>query len=83
MKKNSKIICETGLKKDVINKDVFEREIALCKMLANENNSKCGWGVCENCGVIPLLYKLHKGQLIEKPEELNKIRKEILNLENL
>ena len=71
------------MKKDEIDKEVFDREIALCKMLSGSNVNKCGWGICENCGVLPLLYKLHKGQLIEKPEDINKLRKELLGIENL
>lgn len=31
--KNKKITCKTGLKKNVIKKEVFDREITLCKML--------------------------------------------------
>lgn len=72
-----KLTCETGLKKNIIKKDVFDRELALCKQLSKENKGKCGWGICKNCGVIPFLYKLHKGQLIEKPADLAKIRKKI------
>ena len=72
MKKN-KLTCE----KNVIKKEVFDREIALCKMLFKENKGKCGWGKCKDCGVIPFLYKLHKGKLIDKPAGLAKIRKNI------
>ncbi len=57
--------CKEGLAKNIINKDVFDREIALCQKLAKENSGKCGWGKCMDCGVIPLLYKLHKGELLE------------------
>ena len=78
MKKNNKLTCKTGLKKNIIKKEVFDREIALCKMLSKEGRGKCGWGKCKDCGVIPLLYKLHKGQLIEDPVKLAKIRKRIL-----
>jgi hypothetical protein len=35
--------CETGLKKNVISKNVFEREIKLCQQLNKENDKKgCG-----------------------------------------
>lgn len=72
--------CKTGLKKNVISKNVFEREIALCKQLNKESVGKgCGWGKCANCGVMPLLVKLHKGILIEDKEELKEIKKEIFN----
>ena len=56
----------------VLEKDVFENEIALCKKLCHEGS--CRWGVCEHCGVIPLLYKLHKGILLEDSEAIKKTR---------
>jgi hypothetical protein len=80
MKKKNKLTCKTGLKKNLIKKEVFEREIALCKMLAKENKGKCGWGKCKDCGVIPLLYKLHKGKLLENPKEIKKIKSRILKI---
>ncbi|MDD2696676.1 MAG: hypothetical protein PHE52_00760 [Candidatus Pacebacteria bacterium] len=75
--KKKKLNCKTGLKKNIIKKDVFDREVALCKKLAKKNKGKCGWGKCNDCGVIPLLYKLHKGKLLEKPADLTRIRKNI------
>lgn len=65
------------LKKNIIKKEVFDKEIALCQMLSKQNKGKCGWGKCRDCGVIPFLYKLHKGELLEKPADLAKIRKKI------
>ncbi|MFA5127487.1 MAG: hypothetical protein WC457_00605 [Patescibacteria group bacterium] len=70
-----KITCKTGLKKNVIKKEIFEREISLCKKLSLDNGGKCGWGVCAKCGAIPLLYKLHKGILLEKPDEIKQVKK--------
>jgi len=32
MPKKEKLTCNTALQKDIINKEVFDREIALCKM---------------------------------------------------
>ncbi len=61
----------------VISKEVFDRELALCKKLSSENGGKCGWGRCADCGVIPLLYKLHKGVLLEG-EELQQIKDDAL-----
>ncbi len=72
-----KLTCKTGLKKNIIKKEVFKKEIVLCKMLSKENRGKCGWGKCKDCGVIPLLYKLHKGQLLDSPAKLAKIRNKI------
>ncbi len=75
-----KITCKTGLKKNIIKKEVFDRGIALCKMLAKEGGGKCGWGKCKDCGVIPLLYKLHKGKLLEKPAEIKKAKSKITKI---
>jgi len=69
--------CKTGLKKNIINKEVFDREIALCQKLSKKNSGKCGWGKCADCGVIPLLYKLHKGELLED-NEAKKVKEKIL-----
>ena len=73
MQKKNKLTCKTGLKKKV-----FNREIALCKKLSREHKGKCGWGKCKDCGVIPLLYKLHKGKLLEKPAEIKKAKSKII-----
>ncbi len=78
MRKKHKLTCQTGLKKNIIKKEVFNREIALCKQLAKENKGKCGWGKCKNCGVIPLLYKLHRGQLLEDSIKITKIKNKII-----
>lgn len=75
-KKNT---CKTGLKKNIISKAVFDREAELCKMLSKKNKGKCGWGKCKNCGVIPLLIKLHKGILLEKDGEIIDARNKYLN----
>jgi len=78
MKKKNKLTCKTGLRKNIIKKEVFDREVALCKMLSKENKGKCGWGRCKDCGVIPLLYKLHKGQLLEDSVKITKTKKRML-----
>lgn len=52
---DEQLTCKIGLKKGLITKEVFDRETALCKNLFQGNAGKCSWGVCENCGVIPLL----------------------------
>lgn len=69
--------CKIGLKKGLVKKDVFDKEIALCKMLSAKHGGKCGWGKCKDCGVVPFLYKLHKGKLLEKPDEIRKIKNQI------
>lgn len=77
MKNNKKLTCKTGLRKNIIKKEVFDREIALCRQLAKEHKGKCGWGKCKNCGIIPLLYKFNKGQLLEDPIKISKIKDRI------
>lgn len=72
--------CNTGLASGIIDEETFNREIALCKKLSKQNNGGCCWGKCENCGVIPLLYKLHKGVIIDDQEELKKIKYEVVDL---
>jgi len=76
--KMNKLTCKTGLQKNIINKEVFRRELALCRKLSQENGGKCGWGRCEDCGVIPLLYKLYKGELLENPEKIKEVKDKIL-----
>jgi len=75
-----KLSCKTGLKKNIIKKEVFDREVALCKKLAKENKGKCGWGRCKDCGVIPLLHKLYKGKLLEKPSEIKKAKSKLTKI---
>lgn len=72
-----KLNCETGLSPNIIDQKVFERELALCKKLNKDNSGNCGWGECANCGVIPLLYKLHKGELLEDPAEIAEIKNKL------
>lgn len=69
--------CKTGLAKNIISEEIFDREIALCQKLSKEKDGKCGWGKCADCGVIPLLYKLHKGELLEDGSA-KKVKEEIL-----
>lgn len=76
---DKKLTCKTGLKKNIITRAVFNREIGMCQKLAKENKGGCNWGKCKNCGVIPLLYKLHKGVLIEDKKELAELRKKLFN----
>ncbi len=78
--KKKKLTCKTGLKKNIIKEAVFNREINLCKQLSKENKGKCGWGRCKDCGVIPLLIKLHKGKLLEKPSEIKKAKSKIIKI---
>lgn len=63
-----------------MNQEIFDRELAMCRKLSRKNGGKCNWGECETCGVIPLLYKLHKGILLEKKEEIEKVKREIFGV---
>lgn len=56
-----------------INKEVFDQELALCRNFNGEKGG-CNWGRCENCGAIPLLYKLYKNELLETKEEIVRVR---------
>jgi hypothetical protein len=62
-----------------ISKETFEKEINMCRKLARENGEKCNWGECGKCGVIPLLYKLHKGQFLEGKAEIKEAKKILQN----
>lgn len=59
-------------------KEIFEKETEMCRKLNQENKGKCNWGECEKCGVIPLLYKLCQGRLLENKKDIQKAKEEIL-----
>jgi len=61
-----------------ISKETFEKEIEMCRNLSRENGRKCNWGECDKCGVIPLLYKLHKGKFLEKQDEISSAKKGVV-----
>ena len=52
----------------------------MCQKLFKENKRKCGWGKCKDCGVLFLLHKLYKGELIEDKDEIKKNRNNILGV---
>ncbi len=79
MQTKNKLTCKQGLKKGIVKKEVFDREVALCQKLAKKNKGKCNWGECQLCGVIPLLYKLHKGELLEEVDEIKKVKDKTLS----
>lgn len=54
----------------------FEKELAMCRKLHHEKKG-CNWGRCESCGVIPLLYKLHKGVILEDEASIRKVKEEV------
>jgi hypothetical protein len=55
---------------------IFEKELAMCKKLHHEKKG-CNWGKCDSCGAIPLLYKLHKGVILEDEESIRKVKEEV------
>jgi hypothetical protein len=59
-------------------KEVFEKEIAMCQKLSKKNDGKCNWGECEKCGVVPLLYKLGKGEFYDNKDGIEKIKQSVL-----
>jgi 8-oxo-dGTP diphosphatase len=65
-------------KNGVLAEDVFLRELEMCKKLSKEKGNKCCWGSCDKCGVIPLLYKLHKGVLLDDPDEIEKVKAKVI-----
>lgn len=64
--------------KQTMHKEIFEKEIALCKRLSKKNGGRCNWGECEKCGVVSLLHKLFKGEFYETKDEIEKIKKAAL-----
>ena len=56
----------------------FEKELAMCRELNHKNGGKCNWGECDKCGVVPMLFKLGKGELYEKKEEVEMLKKQVL-----
>ena len=63
-----------------IKKEVFDREMKICRKMYQENGKKCNWGNCETCGVIPLLVKLRKGILLEEKKLINEEKNKFLKI---
>lgn len=51
----------------------------MCQKLSHDNGGKCNWGECEKCGAIPMLYKLAKGEIYEKEDEVKKLKAVVLS----
>lgn len=58
--------------------DVYKKETKTCAKMFKEKQG-CAWGKCVDCGVIPLLHKFETGEVVEGPEEVKKLKKEVLN----
>lgn len=63
-----------------MDKEIFEKELGMCRKLHHEKKG-CHWGKCATCGVILVLYKLHKGVLFEKEDEIRKVKEEVFGEE--
>ena len=59
-------------------KEIFDKEISMCRELSKKNNGRCNWGECEKCGVIPLLFKLAKGDIVEKENDVKELKRTAL-----
>lgn len=60
-----------------MNEEIFLKELLICRELYQRDNGKCNWGECAHCGVIPMLYKLHKGETYESEEKVKELRQTI------
>jgi hypothetical protein len=54
--------------------ELFEKEISMCRELSKKNGGKCKWGECDKCGVIPLLYKIGKGEFYDSVDDIERIK---------
>ena len=62
----------------MIEKELFEKEAGMCRELSQKNGGRCNWGECSKCGVLPLLNKLYKGEIIESEEDIKKLKDNLL-----
>ena len=60
-----------------ISKKLFDQEIGMCREL-HKKQKGCQWGKCQDCGVVPLLYKLHSGLLAENKNDTKKLKDKFL-----
>ncbi len=62
-----------------MDKETFEKEVGMCRELSKKNGGRCAWGECAKCGVIPLLYKIGKGEFYDDDKDVKRIKNEALN----
>lgn len=70
--------CQNNLNLNIISKEVYEKEVELCRKLSKENGGKCCWGTCESCGVIPCLHKLYKGEVVDAADKVKELKDQFL-----
>ncbi len=63
------------MEKEIISREIFDRETKICREMFKEK-SGCAWGKCDSCGVIPMLHKLHKGELLEEKTVIEAAKKQ-------
>jgi len=66
-----------------MDKNIFEKEILMCRELSQKNGGKCDWGECDKCGVIPMLYKIGKGEIYEGEIAVKNLKEKILRDNNI
>jgi len=59
-------------------KEVFEKELAMCRELSQKNGGHCNWGECAKCGVVPFMYKIAEGKIYEKEDEVKELKRKTL-----
>jgi len=59
----------------MIDQDLYNQEIQICR--EHKKKGGCSWGQCKTCGVIPLLYKLATGEVVDDNEKLKEMKEEI------
>lgn len=60
---------------------ICQSEMDICRKLSQENGGRCNWGVCDACGVIPLLHKLATGKVCEDGgDDVQKLRSQKLKI---
>lgn len=63
-----------------LSEEVFLRETAMCRKLHGENGGRCHWGECSSCGVIPLLHKLCRKELLEDKQEVAEAKRQVFEV---
>ncbi|MFA5130898.1 MAG: hypothetical protein WC467_00565 [Patescibacteria group bacterium] len=58
--------------------DVYKKETKMCARMFKEKQG-CAWGKCATCGVVPLLYKLETGSVVDNEEDIKALKEEVLN----
>ncbi len=61
----------------IIKKEIFDREIAMCRKLYKKSKG-CKWGKCADCGVVPFLYKIYKEELVEDKKDVKTLKDKVL-----